>query len=388
MALELVRLRADDYIEAIDFMNLVFSQNGRPHNFEKMLPKMCLPDEAHMNMHFAMKRDGRIRGMLGVYPLPARIAGRDFLFSTVGNVCTHINERGNGLMQALMKEAMAELDRLGADASRLGGLRSRYNRYGYEKAGTLWHLRLTERNLKDEFGSKPPIMHFVPIAAEDRMELERAMRLHDRTPFHVIRGSVQDFYLTCKAWKSTPYAAYTEQGKYVGYLTADESGAAIVESAAEDPAEEQKMICAWLGWRGVPSISMSLMPLQNNLLQYFGRIAEDIGSGTANSYFIRNWVGITDAFMQLRASQTFLPEGRIVLEVKGYGGLDIRANGNIGSCTRTDDKPDITLDPLTATRFIFGPMPALTVADVPGDIALQASAWFPLPLSWNTQDRV
>ncbi|NLB44112.1 MAG: hypothetical protein GX821_02990, partial [Clostridiaceae bacterium] len=44
----LVRLSADDYDEAIDFLNLVFSQASRPHDFEKMLPRMCVPDDEHM----------------------------------------------------------------------------------------------------------------------------------------------------------------------------------------------------------------------------------------------------------------------------------------------------------------------------------------------------
>ena len=62
---ELVRLTAEDYEQAMDFLDLVFSQAGRPHRFERMLPRMCKPDDGHMGKHLAIKVDGRIAAMLG-----------------------------------------------------------------------------------------------------------------------------------------------------------------------------------------------------------------------------------------------------------------------------------------------------------------------------------
>ena len=58
---EIVRLTPADYEQAVDFLDLVFSQAKKPHHFEKMLPRLALPDA--MTHHFALKRDGRIRAL-------------------------------------------------------------------------------------------------------------------------------------------------------------------------------------------------------------------------------------------------------------------------------------------------------------------------------------
>ena len=101
-----VRLTADDYEQAIDFLDLVFSQLSKPHRFEQALPRMCKPDDEHMGRHLAIKVDGRIASMLGVYPLPVVIDGERFLFSTTGNVATHHRFEGRGYAHKLLNAAM------------------------------------------------------------------------------------------------------------------------------------------------------------------------------------------------------------------------------------------------------------------------------------------
>ena len=89
--------------------------------------------------------------MLGVYPLPAVVAGRRLLFATVGNVATHPYETGRGYMRRLMDAARARLDEMDADASRLGGLRRRYAPFGYEP---VVDIRLT--GVEPGTGTNPP----------------------------------------------------------------------------------------------------------------------------------------------------------------------------------------------------------------------------------------
>ena len=47
--------------------------------------------------------------------------------------------------------------------------------------------------------------------------------------------------------------------------------------------------------------------------------------------------------------------------------------------------PDLTLSPLMATRLLFGPLPPDAVA---GAIPAALRQFCPLPLCWNTLDRV
>jgi len=128
--MEIVKLFASDYDEWLDVLNTTFTQkNKREMNFEKQLPKMCVKDDNYMGKHIAIKEDGKICALLGVYPLKVNICGKELMFATVGNVATLPEYEGRGYMRLLMGEAMKELERIGIDASRLGGDRQRYNRY-------------------------------------------------------------------------------------------------------------------------------------------------------------------------------------------------------------------------------------------------------------------
>ena len=87
--MEIVRLGKNDYDEWLYVLNTVFSKhNNKEMDFEKSLPKMCVKDDYHMGMHLAIKDNGKICSLLGVYPIRMKIGESDLLFSTVGNVAT------------------------------------------------------------------------------------------------------------------------------------------------------------------------------------------------------------------------------------------------------------------------------------------------------------
>lgn len=139
------RLRASDYDELLDLLNRAFGfpdQDG----FERKLPAMWRRDEESMSKHLAIRSDGAIRSVVGVYPLEVHIAGHKFLFATCGNVCTDTAFRNRGFMNELMTAATDELKAMGAVAARLGGQRQRYERFGFETVGTTVSRTLSIKN--------------------------------------------------------------------------------------------------------------------------------------------------------------------------------------------------------------------------------------------------
>jgi len=385
----MVRLSADDYDEAIDFLNLVFSQASRPHDFEKMLPRMCVPDDEHMGKHFAVKAGGRIQAMLGVYPLPAAIDGRPFMFATVGNVATHIKARSRGCMTRLLDEAMLELERIGADAARLDGLRQRYGRYGFEKAGTRYTYTLTNRNVRACFGDLlSGDIRFTPIGAQDESLLARARDLAGQRAMAVDRGSLADFHKTLQAWQNQPWAAFDPDGRMIGYLTASADYASLAEQVADNPQRLVEMLCAWLTQRQLDSVSFSLAPWELDSCRTFNRICEQFAIQPATHLLIRNYAGLADALLAIQARQTRLPPGRVVIGIEDYGSLVLEVEQSHGRCRRSDEPGATQVDPLTATRLLFGPMPPSAVTRLPDDVSACLAAWLPLPMSWNGLDRV
>jgi hypothetical protein len=88
--------------------------------------------------------------------------------------------------------------------------------------------------------------------------------------------------------------------------------------------------------------------------------------------------------MKLKASFCQLADGEAVVGIKDYGSLLIKSSGNETLCERTTLPCSFELDVLGATRFFLDPFPP--VCNAPSSYLFDS--WFPLPLSWNLQDRV
>lgn len=380
-SVEIIRFHAGEYHACFDVMNRAFqtAKPGHP-DFRDILPKMCADDDEHMGKHFGIRRDGKICAVLGVYPLPVTVAGVKLMCSTVGNVATLPEESGKGYMSLLLDEAMVELERIGADFSRLGGLRERYNRCGYEKSGTNYSFSMTVRNagkLAD------PSVTFRAFGESDTAEIAYAQKLFYRGGIAADRLDDHNFYLSLIAWKNVPWAAYDAEGSMIGYLSVSADGKNIAEVYAESPARFAAILGAWCLQQNA-QISFPLQAWQAEETRILSAVCDTFTLGSPCHFFIRHWDKVTDALMKLKASYNAMPEGEMILGIEGWGNLKLYVRGGSAGACRTEEAAPLTLDRLAATRYLFGPLPHVCAgADMP-----MASAWLPLPLSWNLQDRV
>lgn len=381
---EIVRLTSADYEQSVDFLDLVFSQAKKPHHFEKMLPRLAMPDA--MTHHFALKRDGRIRAMLGVYPLETTIDGERFLFSTTGNVATHWRETGKGYMSALLDRAMTELHDIGADASRLGGHRQRYNRYGFEMAGTSISMNLTAHNVQ---GAAFAPLDFRPVAREDTETLALIRALHMRSAMAVDRGNDDSLYRVLTAWEAQPFAAFDEENRFAGYLAAAQGGGSLAELKAETPELAERMLLSWLKAHPENGLSLTLPPWETETIARLSRHCQTLSLNPASQFKIISWARLINALGRVRSRMRALTDGECVVDIPDEVRFILRVKGGAFSCDETALPADLTLDHLTATRFLFGPLPPEAVLPgLSGKRGAMLSALLPLPLSWNGQDRV
>jgi hypothetical protein len=148
------------------------------------------------------------------------------------------------------------------------------------------------------------------------------------------------------------------------------------------------MLCAWIMQRQLESISFSLAPWELAGCRTFNRICEQMSVKPASQFLIRNWAGLTDALLALKARLHRLPAGKAVIGIDDYGSITLQVDGPDGSCRLSDDAPDLQIDRLTATRLLFGPMPPSSVIEIPDTSEHLLNSWLPLPLAWIGQDRV
>ncbi len=384
MGTEIVRLTKNDYDDVIGLLDLTFSTKyQRRMSFEENLPKMCRRTDESMGHHLGLRRDGKLCALLGIYPLPTRIAGKELLFSTVGNVATLPDEVGHGYMTQLLKVAMQELTDIGADGSRLGGKRTRYYRYNYDHAGTLttYSLDLAQWPYLTA-GLEPEPVTFVPMERGDEELLTRAQKLQQSKEFIVLRPTLDDFYDSLVAWLNLPYAAFNAQGEMIGYLSASRDGGKIVELESYTKEGFQAILYGWLNQKS-PLVDLPLMPYRVWENEFLQSACAKYTMAAPCQFKIIHWDKIVDATLKLKATYTALPKLEKIVEIEGYGKLLIRTGEGVAECLRCNctKEADLTLTWQQANIFFFGPSPLMAERLGYGGI-------FPLPLSWNLQDRV
>ena len=390
--MEMRHLRIKDYDELLEMLNSVFARKyGRAMDFLNEQPRMWVRDDEHMRKHIGIFDGDRLCSVVGVYPLRASICGIPMLFATTGNVATRPEYEGRGYFTALFNEAMAEAERMGVQAARLGGARQRYGRYGFEPCGTSYNFTVTHETRVKFFDNRETKIDFEEIAPTDAAVLLACREMRARREINVERGDVGDVYRSLTTKHCAPYAARIG-GETVGYLSAyndgqfvgrSENGRHIAEICAKDTNTLVAMICGWQERVG-SAITLSLPPYMTEAVRLMCDCAQETTVVSPSMFRVLDFIRLTDALMKLKAKCGWLDNGECVIEIEGRGRMRLFAREENAGCERTDAVPDLTLTVSKATRLLYGHLPADAVANVPPILRL----WLPLPLSWDGLDYV
>ena len=389
--MEMRRLSANDYDELLDMLNSVFANKyGRAMDFLAEQPRMWVRSDEFMSKHIGIFDGERLAAVVGIYPLPTKIGDTSLLFATTGNVATRPEYEGRGSFTKIFTEIMAEADRMGVAVSRLGGGRQRYGRYGFEPAGTAYRFGITKETRVRFFGDAGADIEFCEIDADDGEALEFCRRLRHERKIHVTRASGDVYaYLTTK--HSTPYIAM-RGGRPIGYLSAYNSnqfvgrslnGVHISEICADRGVMISDIVCAWQR-RVNANIDFALPPYMSEEVMLFCAAAQSVDISSPSHFRVRDFLGLSDALMKLKASYARLAKGECVVGIKDYGSLKLFVREDGAGAEMTEDAADITVGRSVATRLLFGQTPVDAVVDAPDLLKL----WLPLPLAWDGLDYV
>ena len=382
--MEIKRLKKENYDELISLLNLVFTkQNGCTMDFERELPNMCVRDDCHMKKHVGLFKDGKLVSVVGVYPLPAKVLDNEVNFCTVGNVATHPDYEGRGYMNMLLERSMEIVKEEGYDACRLGGDRARYLRFGFELCGNNYSYYVTPKNVKksplSKYGQNVSVREILP---NDKEALCFARTVYHKNKVSVLRKDNDEMYRVMTAWKNTPYLVLKD-GTPIGYFTLTPDKKTASEAYAVSKEAYFDTVAAVSNYVG-GGFGITLFPHDIDLVREMNKSAEYMSVQIPSNFNIVNFERVVNAYMKLKASYTALAEGSVTISIKDYGKIKIFANKNGCGCEKCDGECDYELSKSEATRFIFGMHPPVFVAEP----SLFAKANFPLPLSWNTQNRV
>ena len=382
--MEIKRLKKENYDELISLLNLVFSkQNKCIMDFEKELPNMCIRDDDHMRKHVGLFVDNKLVAVVGIYPLPTMVLDKEVKFCTVGNVATHPDYEGQGYMSLLLNSAMGIVKEEKYDACRLGGDRARYLRFGFELCGSNYSYYVTQKNTKKSllsaYGQNTRVTKILP---NDEKALTFARKIYHKNKVSVLRNDNDEMYRVMTAWKNTPYLV-SKNGEPIGYFTLTPDKKAVSEAYAIEKEAYLDTVVAISNYLS-GDFSITLFEHDIELIREINKCAEYMRIQIPSNFKVVNFEKLIDAYMNLKASYTSLAEGCVTISIKEYGKIKIYANKNGCGCVTFDGECDLELTKPEATRFIFGMHPSVAVAEP----NFFAKANFPLPLSWNTQNRV
>ena len=382
--MEIRRLKKENYDELISLLNLVFSKKNKcTMDFERELPNMCIRDDTHMRKHIGLFVDNKLVSVVGVYPLPTKVLDRKINFCTVGNVATHPDYEGRGYMNILLNRAMEIVKEEKYDICRLGGDRARYLRFGFELCGGNYSYYITPKNTKKSLlGDYGQNTRAVEIFSNDEKSLTFAREVYHQNKVSVLRNDNDVMYRVMTAWKNTPYLV-TKNDEPIGYFALSSDKKEVSEAYAVNKEAYLDTVVAISKYLN-DDFSIALPQHDIDLIREMDKCAEYMSIQIPSNFNVVNFEKVIDAYIKLKASYTCLAQGSVAISIKDYGKIKIFANENDCGCVKFDGECDFELSKPDATRFIFGMHPSVSVIGP----NLFAEANFPLPLSWNTQNRV
>lgn len=386
--MEIVRLKATDFEEALDLLNLVFSQTYAPTNFATMLPLLYQPTDEHMRCNFAVREDGKIRAIVGLFPAQIQAGDIALNLGGIGGVSAHPNDRGKGWMKLLMNRCIEEMEKTATDLSFLIGLRQRYQYFGYEKVGTLVEHTVSKTNLRHVLEAlEVPELSIMPLLPTDTALIEKAKALYDCQPFRRIRLS-SEFYPILLSLNTEPWVALYPDGTMAGYLVCDQQKKRITEIFAQNDAAFAGMIRRWFSQQNISETTVILSLGQETQGRYLNGLAEGFRLIENANWRIFHWDKVIAALLAVKNSEDQLRDGAITVGIKGYGAVHISIRNGITSCVKTSLPPDVELEPSIAAQVLFNYYPTNMVTVLPDKIKPLIRDWFPLPLCLLPQNYV
>ena len=385
MTTELVQLRADDYEDAMDFMNMVFSAHG-PIDFTQLLPVLYQPDDELMGHNWAVREKGRIRAVVGSFPMQWQLGETTLEVAGIGGVSSHPRARGAGYMRQLMQHCVQRMRDENKHLSWLGGQRQRYGYYGYEKCGIAHTFSLSKSNLRHVYSGDKSALRFRAIASDDLTHIRGAKELHDAQPFHRVRP-LDSFHALLCSWQHQAQIALAPDGRMIGYLVSNANGDSVAEIfAVEEGHPELEIARAWTEQQSGHSVRFHLAPW-HRLVPQLGRIAEGFNVDSTGNWQVFDWVATLDALLKTRATTAPLLEGKVVVAIEDYGHIALEVSADQITCRASDEEADLHVDAFAAHRLFFGPLSPAAAIDLSPKLAV-LEQWCPLPLYWAKQDGV
>ncbi|MBQ8952581.1 MAG: GNAT family N-acetyltransferase [Clostridia bacterium] len=354
-----------DREEIVDFANYVFSQAHQPHDFKTLLPKAYgdhLPELGAK--HFLAKQEGRIRALVADRFLALRVLDDVLRVGCVGTVSVHPYSRGEGHMKALMKMMTEDARDQDYDLLMLGGIRQRYNYFGFEQAGWAYRYSIEEPAVRHGLeGVDASGVSFTDLTEDRPEEVDFACTLAGKRAVGGERPR-ERFLDIMHSWHS-PFRLIRIDGEMAGYVMGG-----ITELALVNEDDLPRVIKALFQGDG-KRLSIACGAHETRRIELLSRMCSSRAVGSVEMINVLNWRHVLEALLRLRNAFLPLEEGAFTLAIGDEAPLTVRVSAGRVSVAAEGLEPDLTLTHMEAQRRLFG-LEAFALGSA-------YKNWFPLP---------
>ncbi len=361
--------------DILDFINYVFSSAHVPHDFKKLLP-FVYGRKGFYDLHLVALENDKIKGTVALLPFLMRVGNESLNAGFIGSVSAHPYERGRGVMKGLMALENKEAEGKNMDLVFLSGMRHRYNYFGFERFGTNFAFTLNEdsaRHALNEIDSEN--CEIVPFSEASNKNIDSAYNIFLRKQLVCAKRSFEEFKQKASSWKNEGFL-FLHKGIVKGYFiyssrnTAEEM---CVENESALPC--LKLILERFG------NSKIICPAWNKeLFEKAEQVCESYNIFSSDMLRVYNWENVLNAGMKLKAAQTALQRGRLVLGIERAGTFCIEVNKENAAAYKTNEEASVEFTQEKAVQALFSPLGLFKQK------CNAFSSWLPMSLELSSPD--
>ncbi len=372
------RADSEEYDRLLEFLDKAFGFE-KQKGFISMLPKLYKKEYDPCSDNIVICENSKIIAAVGIYPLTLEVAGERLSGMALGNVAVSPDVRSRGYMSTLMRCAVAETDSY--DFVVLGGLRQRYERFGFYRAGYDVNFTVTRKNAESMLTDvcEYPAVEVVEVEADSEKMLDRIFYLSQKSALHAVRRREMIFDIL-RSWSNSVYAIVSD-GITEGYFTRDDD--CIYELTLSSYDYLYGTLKALLADKG--SIKLCIPSADTELIRRLSPIAEQQQTDCWEMFRINNFARVTQAFLRLEAANTRLPDGSITVKIRHDNGTELFElyirNGTVGVDSRTSKPADIELSAAEASELFFS-----QVCRRREELSPEVRVWLPVPITLRRAD--
>ncbi|MGB4658120.1 MAG: GNAT family N-acetyltransferase [Mobilitalea sp.] len=379
--IEYCKGRPEEFEDITDFINMVFSMSGSPHDFKMLLPKLYSTSRNTADLHYLAKENGRIRAVVCVQPILLQYEEQVISCATVGSVSVHPNYRSQGYMKTLMNMALEDMEKEHITMSVLSGKRHRYQFYNYELSGHSLEYHFNKDNFKHTKSQFP----FLPLAISEvgSAEVDLISELYQifiQQKVHAIREE-EMFYDICTSDYSKLFVV-RDNLKVVGYFSARTD--AVREIVMMDDQNLYSALNAYFAMINNDSITLKVAPYEVDKIAVFASLHEKCDISTDGNYRIFDYKKAFQFFLSVKNAYCPLTEGELVLEINNRCKFKIEVANNKVTVEDSDSIADYSYTEFAALTGLFSLANHYSseMEKLPRGVN-----WFPLPLSISALDK-